>query len=200
MNVDKNIFSWVYSLIKYGDVYLRLYRESDYKDPLFKKDNIDNSFSAKTQLNETFNQAFEDPSNQTENLNEALYLNVHNASDPYSYYVEMVPDPGSMFELTKFGKTFGYIETPNVEQTASYLSNYLGVSTASGAYNYRMKTNDVNIYQADDFVHAYLADDTERFPEKVDIFLTEEDYKAGKNPQAYQVKRGKSLLFDSYKI
>lgn len=201
MNVDKNIFSWVYSLIKYGDVYLRLYRESDYKDPLFKKDSIDNSFSAKTQLNEAFNQTFEEPtSKETASLNEALYLNVHSASDPYSYYIEMVPDPGSMFELTKFGKTYGYIETPNVDQSMSYLSNYLGVSTASGVYNYRMKTNDVNIYQADDFVHAYLADDTERFPEKVDIFLTEEDYKNGKNPQAYQVKRGKSLLYDSYKI
>ena len=201
MNVDKNIFSWVYSLIKYGDVYLRLYRESDYKDPLFKKDSIDNSFSAKTQLNEAFNQTFEEPtSKETASLNEALYLNVHSASDPYSYYIEMVPDPGSMFELTKFGKTYGYIETPNVDQNMSYLSNYLGVSTASGVYNYRMKTNDVNIYQADDFVHAYLADDTERFPEKVDIFLTEEDYKNGKNPQAYQVKRGKSLLYDSYKI
>lgn len=201
MNVDKNIFSWVYSLIKYGDVYLRLYRESDYKDPLFKKDSIDNSFSAKTQLNEAFNQTFEEPtSKETASLNEALYLNVHSASDPYSYYIEMVPDPGSMFELTKFGKTYGYIETPNVDQNMSYLSNYFGVSTASGVYNYRMKTNDVNIYQADDFVHAYLADDTERFPEKVDIFLTEEDYKNGKNPQAYQVKRGKSLLYDSYKI
>ena len=201
MNVDKNIFSWVYSLIKYGDVYLRLYRESDYKDPLFKKDSIDNSFSAKTQLNEAFNQTFGEPtSKETADLNEALYLNVHSASDPYSYYIEMVPDPGSMFELTKFGKTYGYIETPNVDQNMSYLSNYLGVSTASGVYNYRMKTNDVNIYQADDFVHAYLADDTERFPEKVDIFLTEEDYKNGKNPQAYQVKRGKSLLYDSYKI
>ena len=201
MNVDKNIFSWVYSLIKYGDVYLRLYRESDYKDPLFKQDSIDNSFSAKTQLNEAFNQTFGEPTSKEEaNLNEALYLNVHSASDPYSYYIEMVPDPGSMFELTKFGKTYGYIETPNVDQNMSYLSNYLGVSTASGVYNYRMKTNDVNIYQADDFVHAYLADDTERFPEKVDIFLTEEDYKNGKNPQAYQVKRGKSLLYDSYKI
>ena len=201
MNVDKNIFSWVYSLIKYGDVYLRLYRESDYKDPLFKKDSIDNSFSAKTQLNEAFNQTFGEPtSKETTDLNEALYLNVHSASDPYSYYIEMVPDPGSMFELTKFGKTYGYIETPNVDQNMSYLSNYFGVSTASGVYNYRMKTNDVNIYQADDFVHAYLSDDTERFPEKVAIFLTEEDYKNGKNPQAYQVKRGKSLLYDSYKI
>jgi hypothetical protein len=37
MNVDKNIFGWTYSLIKYGDVYLRLYRESDYHDVLFNK-------------------------------------------------------------------------------------------------------------------------------------------------------------------
>ena len=77
----------------------------------------------------------------------------------------------------------GWRKKKKKNQNMSYLSNYLGVSTASGAYNYRMKTNDVNIYQADDFVHAYLADDTERFPEKVDIFLTEEDYKNGKNPQ-----------------
>ena len=28
MNVDKNIFGWTYCLLKYGDVYLRLYRES----------------------------------------------------------------------------------------------------------------------------------------------------------------------------
>ena len=30
MNVDKNIYSWAYSLVKYGDLYLRLFRESDY--------------------------------------------------------------------------------------------------------------------------------------------------------------------------
>ena len=40
MNVDKNIYGWVYSLLKYGDLYLRLFRESDYEDIFFKKDNI----------------------------------------------------------------------------------------------------------------------------------------------------------------
>ena len=29
MQIDKYIYSWAYSLIKYGDVYIRLYRESD---------------------------------------------------------------------------------------------------------------------------------------------------------------------------
>ena len=37
MNVDKNIYGWVYSLLKYGDLYLRLFRESDYEDIFFKK-------------------------------------------------------------------------------------------------------------------------------------------------------------------
>ena len=32
LNVDKNIYKWTYSLCKYGDVYLRLYRESEYDD------------------------------------------------------------------------------------------------------------------------------------------------------------------------
>ena len=40
MNADKNIYGWVYSLLKYGDVYLRLYRESDYQDTLFKADSV----------------------------------------------------------------------------------------------------------------------------------------------------------------
>ena len=31
--VNKNIRSWMYNLIKYGDVYLRLYRKSDVEEP-----------------------------------------------------------------------------------------------------------------------------------------------------------------------
>ena len=38
LNVDKHIYKWVYSLCKYGDLYLRLYRESEYQDDLFKMD------------------------------------------------------------------------------------------------------------------------------------------------------------------
>jgi hypothetical protein len=112
----------------------------------------------------------------------------------------MVPDPGTMFELVKFGKTFGYIETPNEDKNLDYLSAYLGTNAGQGAFNFRMKSNDVNVYQADDFVHASLDDNFTRFPETVEVFLNEEDYKAGKNPRSYQVRRGKSLLYDSYKI
>lgn len=192
MNVDKQIGKWVYCLIKYGDVYLRLYRESDYHDVLFNK--VDRTKQA---------------------LNEAVNLSIHSTNDNYSYYIEMVPDPSTMFELTRHGQTFGYIETPNKPNnfdTTSYVGGTTGMMSgnSNGAYTFAYKTSDVNIYQADDFVHAALEDNISRFPETVDLFYeTSEDTenlkrKTGSNTgtgsQSYTVRRGKSLLYDSYKV
>lgn len=189
MNADKNIYSWVYSMLKYGDVYLRLYRESDYADEVFKPENIDNAFSARSTLNENL-------SEEATKLDEDVKLKLRSNFDPYSYYVEQVDDPGTMFELTKFGKTYGYIEVPNAESSLDATTAFSGLSTTSGTYNYRMKTTDVNVYQADDFVHACLEDNFTRFPETVSLFLTDDETKN----QSYNVRRGKSLLYDSYKI
>ena len=69
-------------------------------------------------------------------------------------------------------------------------------TSMTGSYNFRMKSADVNVYQADDFVHACLEDNFTRFPETVDLFIDTE----GKKSQSYSVRRGKSLLYDSYKI
>ena len=197
MNVDKNIDKWVYCLIKYGDVYLRLYRESDYVDRLFHKDNINHANGGRT-------------------LNEDVNLVLHSDNDPYSYYIEMVPDPSTMYELTKFGQTFGYIEVPNMpnpfDQT-SYIGGTTGLMAGGqgGVFNFQYKTNDVNVYQADDFVHAALEDNISRFPETVELFYDEpEDTKSKKksgSPSStgnsvsnnYTVRRGKSLLYDAYK-
>lgn len=189
MNADKNMFTWTYSLLKYGDVYLRLYRESDYKDDLFKADNVNNAFSARSVLTEDVAES------SKEVLDEAVKLKLHPESDPYSYYVEIVDDPGTMFELNKFGKTYGYIEVPNTESPLDTTTAFTG-SSMTGQFNFRLKSADVNVYQADDFVHACLEDNVTRFPETVDLFLTEDETKK----QSYSVRRGKSLLYDSYKI
>lgn len=196
MNADKNIYAWVYCLLKYGDTYLKLYRESDYTDPIFKKETVDYAASARHPLNEDF----DEPKVDDDPLKESVNVSIHKANDHYSYYVEMVPDPGTMFELVKYGRTYGFIETPNVENGTAYLNNYLGTNVNSLNANFKMKSNEVNIYQADDFVHACLEDNFTRFPEKVDIFTNDEDYKAGVNSQAYTVKRGKSILYDAYKV
>ena len=78
MNADKNIYSWVYSLLKYGDVYLRLYRESDYNDELFKADNIDKVYSARNVLNENFKDTTD------ESLNEAVKLLGHKGEKSFA--------------------------------------------------------------------------------------------------------------------
>lgn len=124
---------------------------------------------------------------------------MHSASDPYSYYVEMVADPSTMFELTKYGKTYGYIEAPNQTSGIDYTEVFTGVNNLTVS-NYKMKSNDINIYQADDFVHACLDDGITRFPEEVEIFSTDADYDNNLNGHLYTVKRGKSILYDSYKV
>jgi len=198
MNVDKNIFTWTYSLIKYGDLYLRLYRESDYEDPYFKKSTVD-TVASKNILNEAFDGDLYDVDKNKE-LDESVNLNIHNASDHYSYYVEMITDPGSMFELTKYGKTYGYIEIPVTDNKIdSWFQNYLGQQNQPVA-NYRMRSDKINIYQADDFVHASLDDNMDRFPERVELFNTDDDLQKNTNSTSYLVRRGKSLLYDNYKV
>jgi len=190
MNADKNIYSWAYALLKYGDVYLRLFRESDYKDELFKVENIDKAYSARNVLNEDLREKIE----TTHEIKEAVNLNIHTGNDPYSYYIEMVDDPATMFELTKFGKTYGYIQVPNKSSNLDNLGTF--DSLTNNLFNFRLKSADVDIYQADDFVHACLDDNFTRFPETVELFIHDDDTKC----QAYSVRRGKSLLYDSYKI
>lgn len=197
MNVDKYIYSWVYHLIKYGDLYLRLYRESDYSDLIFNKDNIKKAVRAKQSLTQDIDA---NALTKKQELNESVNINIHTANDRYSHYVQMVEDPGTMFELTKYGKTFGFVQVPNTQGTLNYMDNFM-ISNNTQANTYHMKTGDVNIFQADDFVHACLDENTGRFPEKVQIF-TQTSLTADKATSGhyYTVRRGKSLLADSYKI
>ena len=203
MNADKNMYGWAYTLTKYGDLYLRLFRESDYKDDLFKSDNINMVDSTRSRLTEDFN-AFEElnrikdakKTDEAGQLEEAIKLHIRSEYDPYSFYVEPVDDPGTMFELTKFGKTYGYIEVPNETNNVDATSTLTGLSL-TGTYNFRMKSADVNVFQADDFVHACLEDNFTRYPETVDLFLTDDE---NAKSQSYRVRRGKSLLYDNYKV
>ena len=193
MNADKNMYGWAYTLTKYGDLYLKLFRESDYKDDIFEAPKVDMVNSTRSFLTESFEEP--ETNKDTEKLEEAVKLHIHADHDPYSYYVEAIDDPGTMFELTKFGKTYGYIEVPNETNDLDATSTLSGLSM-TGTYNFKMKSADVNVYQADDFVHACLEDNFTRYPETVELFINED----GTKSQAYRVRRGKSLLYDNYKV
>lgn len=174
LNVDKNVFKWTNSLCKYGDVYLRLYRESEVEDKFFN-----NRTSRK--------------SNKKTSLNEDLTIAAYQPGDRYIHYLEQAPNPAQLFELTRFGKTAGYIKTnikaTPVQNTAgnTYYNNNL--------YKFNSASSDVELYPATEWVHGCLEDNSSRCPEEVELFESED----AEDKVVYTVKRGESLLYDSYK-
>lgn len=203
--VDKNIYGWVYSLCKYGDLYLRLYRTSDYTDLLFDPKPT-NKLDEKIDTGEIVDKSGKEP------LNEAVKIKAYAKSDRYVRYIEMVPNPAEVFELTRFGKTAGYIQVdlPRISSNSNFLSS------AGGYYRYKFNRGDINLYSATEFVHACLEDNSSRVPEEVDIFV--ENYEAYRteidsdgnitkstntssgSTMSYKVKRGQSLLYSVYKV
>lgn len=181
LNVNKNIYKWVHSLCKYGDLYLRLYRESEYNDCLF---NNNNSKALNEQLT------------NKEKLEEDIKIVAYKKSDSYAHYIEMVPNPAEMFELTKFGKTVGYVKAP-VNNTIIKNQN---TSVNTFTYSYRFMKDDITLFPATEFVHATLDDNTSRELERVDIFVNTEDYDADNNGYSYSVRKGSSLLSNVYKV
>ncbi len=166
LNVDKNVYKWTYSLCKYGDVYLRLYRESEYDDLLFDK-----------------------PKSR-QNLNEDVKIMAYSKHDNYVHYLEHMPNPAQVFELTRFGKTAAYIRT-DVESTRQNKDSY---SMSPLINKYSFNKNDVELYPPTEFVHGCLEDNSSRTPEEVELFVTDD------KAISYNVKRGQSLLYSTYKI
>ena len=167
LNVDKNVYKWTYSLCKYGDVYLRLYRESEYDDLLFDKPR------------------------QRQHLNEDVKIMAYSKHDNYVHYLEQIPNPAQVFELTRFGKTAAYIKTDVDSQ-----KNTKDFSTATPflSNKYSFNKNDVELYPPTEFVHGCLEDNSSRTPEEVELFVSDD------KALSYSVKRGQSLLYSTYKI
>ena len=170
LNVNKNIYKWTHSLCKYGDVYLRLYRESEFNDELF--------------------------SNKKKPLNEDVKIKAYDSKDNYAHYMEMVSNPATMFELTKYGKTVGYVQAP-VSSTIVKQDNTI-YNTFN--YAYKFKKDDITLFPPTEFVHAALEDNSNREEETVSIFLNTTDYEADSNALSYKVRKGQSLLSNVYKI
>lgn len=173
LNIDKNIYKWTYSLCKYGDVYLRLYRESEYDDLLFEKPKSKRSAEGKNSLNED------------------IKIKLYGKNDNYVHYLEMSPNPAQVFELTRFGKTAAYIKT-DVQLQSGNTSEINAIATVLNKYKFNK--NDVELYAPTEFVHASLEDNSSRTPEEVELFVSDD------KSLTYTVKRGQSLLYSTYKI
>ena len=185
LNVDKHIYKWVYSLCKYGDLYLRLYRESDYTDKLFEE-------PKQQVLNENI-----ESSEDKQVLTEDIKIKDYSDNDKYVHYMEMVTNPAEMFELTKYGKTVGYVRAPVSSAIAKQ-----GTGLFANSFNYRFKKSDIIVYPATEFVHAALEDNISRNEETISIFTTQQAFDTDedeKDVYNYKVRKGQSLLDNVYK-
>lgn len=207
MNVDKHAYSWANSLIKYGDLYLRLYKESDYakdeelfgeedstmktlNETLSKSSEVDDDYKSMSQTRYELNEQLD-----KEKLNEDVHLNISDKNDHYVHYLEMIQNPGEMYELTKFGKTVGYIKAPINVQSIIGSQNM----TQQTLMRYKLNRGDVDVFAASDFVHACLEDNSSRSPEEVSIFMNKDEFDSNTRPHTYSVKRGQSLLSSTFK-
>lgn len=202
LDVDKHAYSWVYKFITDGDIYWRMFRESDFKDDVLFNDEADKDAKEKRQK---LNEAKTSVEKQQEakvvedikKLDESIILNINDTNDHYVHYIEPVPNPGEMFELTKHGKSMAYIKA-NVDVQKDY-----NTGTSGDALNfwiaYKMKRKDVEVYDPTTFVHAYLKSSSSRSPEEVNIYLNDEDYDNNKVSSSYNVRRGQSLLYNKFR-
>lgn len=167
--VNKNIYKWANSLIKYGDVYLKLFKQSEYNtDPIFGK---------------------------KKNLNEDINLHINKEDDHFVNYAEMVDNPATVFELTRFGKTAGFIKT-HINNDSLINPSKLSMNS----YIYTFNQNDVEVYQQDQFVHGSLEDNVDRVSEEVEIIRQDPNKPKNDIKVKYKVKSGQSAFANAFKI
>lgn len=172
LQINEHIWSYAYNLVKYGDVYLQLFKDDEIqKDPLIQR------------LDHT------DVDTVTNRKGSVL-----------EEYIELVPNPARLFDLSNRGKTVGFVEVQLADNSdgSAVFKNYM----------YNMNDTNIKVYEPKKFVHIMLNPDTDRFPEK--LSLTFDGNVTGEDPDSaqakldqvvvnYNVKRGKSILHDQYK-
>lgn len=156
LKLNDNAWSHIYSLCLYGDLYLRMYYDSD-----------------KAIIPTT---------------RDGLVINKVNKGYIYSEYIEQVPNPADIFDLTFRGKTVGFIQSPVPIEDTDNINQYF-------FQNKYIDTAD-NLYDERSFVHIMLSGGLDRVPETVDLQIKNSDDKV--STQTFNVKRGKSLLENVY--
>lgn len=173
LGLNSNAWSHIYAMVKYGDLYLETFKDDEVNDgdPLV-----------------------------TTNLSYSsdLVINDHKVGAKLEDYIETVNNPAEIFDLTKKGKTVGFVRVP-MDNT-----NNNTMDTTKYNYQYIQKGNNIDILPADKYIHISISNNTERFPMKLTLsFLGEDDKTKGSDSFStyeYVVKRGKSILLDIYKI
>lgn len=196
LKLNENAWLHVRSLVQYGDIYLQTFRASDV-DEQVGTDKLQQNTLGKKALKES-KDAKSKKKEKDPYLLEDVIVNYYSPNDRLEEYIELVANPAEVFDLVKRGKTNGFLKTVvNAENKSNQ-----GLS----AYSYKLQSNDIKIYDATKYVHISLPDPSNRSPEKVQLFREDATLSKTKDKDKYidtlnyDVKRGKSILYDVYKI
>ena len=155
-NLQLNKYAWthIYSLCKYGDLYLELF--------------------------------YDDEDNQ--NLNK---INKYERKQGAALVdrIEMIRNPGSLFDLVKDGKTEFYVRVNSVNENYDTVSNRL----MTNIYKYGVSESDL-VLPADKFIHICINDAYTRFPNQYVL----QDIENNKE-YVYDVREGNSILANIFK-
>lgn len=153
LQLNKHAWSHIYSLCKYGDLYLELFYD-------------------------------EEKINNTNGTNNYFRPNGTTIEER----IEMVRNPGSMFDLISHGKTSFYVKVNSNEE------NYEAISQGMQMYQNSSKPEDNCLYPPDKFIHISLNDAFNRFTNKYILQNTE----TGKDEE-FDIKEGTSILANAFK-
>lgn len=153
LQLNKHAWSHIYSLCKYGDLYLELFYD-------------------------------EEKINNTNGTNNYFRPNGSTIEE----HIEMVRNPGSMFDLISHGKTSFYVKVNSNEE------NYEAISRGMQMYQNSSKPEDNCLYPPDKFIHISLNDAFNRFTNKYILQNTE----TGKDEE-FDIKEGTSILANAFK-
>ena len=153
LQLNKHAWSHIYSLCKYGDLYLELFYD-------------------------------EEKINNTNGTNNYFRPNGSTIEER----IEMVRNPGSMFDLISHGKTSFYVKVNSNEE------NYEAISQGMQMYQNSSKPEDNCLYPPDKFIHISLNDAFNRFTNKYILQNTE----TGKD-EDFDIKEGTSILANAFK-
>ena len=176
LKVNKHAYQWIMSFCKYGNLYLKLFKESE-----ILKDKASDSFTTEE---------------EKKRLNEEIKIRVNKKNDPYAYHAEMVVNPAEMFELTKYDETRGFIKADVNSQYKP--TNGENVSPTLLLNQYKFKKSDITLESATSYVHMALMDTVDRTSEEVSIFTNNE---IGEEvDETFKVRTGQSIFYNTFRI
>ena len=180
LDLNKNTWTYIYSLCTYGDLYIKTFTVSDIQESLATDKYIQYKNTGLLVQN---------PDGPPEGRLENVKL---------AEYIEREPDPSCVFDLTKFGKTAGYIKSTTPD---------LGNMASTTLYQLSPQSDKLLILAPTAYIHISLDNSIDRYPLKIKLFVDEKEDQVdnsiadldGVGSSTYAVKSGKSILEDVYK-